>query len=231
MNNSLNQDKIWEAYQNDAQFNDIGCPGGCRIEFIAASIPKGVTVLNIGVGVGDLERILADKKVDLSCLDPSKTSIEKLRSELNLGEKAKVGYAQDIPFGDERFDFVVMTEVLEHLSDGDLFSTLREVVRVLRPGGYFVGSVPADESLGAGRIVCPYCGEQFHRWGHQQSFSRQRLVNELEKHFSKVSVKRVYFSDFKKLNWKGKLSTIARKIQVVLDLRGSNQSFYFKAEY
>jgi 2-polyprenyl-3-methyl-5-hydroxy-6-metoxy-1,4-benzoquinol methylase len=64
-----------------------------------------------------------------------------------LSEAAKLGIEtrwadaeQPLPFEDASFDVVVAGEIVEHLRDPDLFA--REVQRVLRPGGRFVGSVP-----------------------------------------------------------------------------------------
>lgn len=45
-----------------------------------------------------------------------------------------------LPFPDDSFDFVICSEVLEHLSDDE--AGLREIHRVLRPGGTLVVSVP-----------------------------------------------------------------------------------------
>jgi len=51
-----------------------------------------------------------------------------------------VGSATDIPLGDATFDTVVSTEVLEHVPDP--LKALREMYRVLKPGGYLILSTP-----------------------------------------------------------------------------------------
>jgi SAM-dependent methyltransferase len=51
-----------------------------------------------------------------------------------------VGSATDIPLGDASFDTVVCTEVLEHVPDP--LKALREMYRVLKPGGYLILSTP-----------------------------------------------------------------------------------------
>jgi SAM-dependent methyltransferase len=48
--------------------------------------------------------------------------------------------ASDLPFPDESFDLAICIEVLEHLFSPD--GTVREVRRVLRPGGKLIASTP-----------------------------------------------------------------------------------------
>lgn len=226
----VSQDRIWEVYQNDEELMSIGCRNTARIIFIAKRLPAGVKVLNIGVGTGRLEEMLVRKGIDVYTLDPSETSIKRIRHLIGLGEeKAKVGYAQAIPFPDASFDFVVMSEVLEHLSDEVLSTALLEVHRVLKEHGYFIGTVPADENLRESLVVCPSCGSRFHRWGHVQSFSAQRLITCLKSVFSFVQVKRRYFCDYSELNWKGKITGTIKYMQAIMNLKGSNQHFYFEA--
>ena len=51
-----------------------------------------------------------------------------------------------LPFGDEEFDEIHAYQVLEHLANqGDyefFFAEFTEYARILKPGGYFCGSVP-----------------------------------------------------------------------------------------
>lgn len=231
LGDDMNQDKIWDVYQNDPELVDVGCRNAGRIQFVAKRIPSQSKVLNIGVGQGRLEDILAKRGVDVYSLDPSETSINRIRELIAVGEDhAKVGYAQAIPFQEESFDFVIMTEVLEHLTDGVLASALAEVKRVLRKGGTFIGTVPADEDLKKSIVVCPRCGARFHRWGHEQSFSESRLRLILGSVFPVVKVSRKYFIHYAELNWKGKIVDTLKLFQAFMGFRGSNQNFYFEAQ-
>lgn len=191
------QDHIWKHYQNLARNTfDLSYP---RLRFLAERCVPGTRVLNIGVGSGYLEKLLADRGVEVCALDPCGESITRLQVELNMGERAKHGYSQDIPFSVGHFDKVIMTEVLEHLPDDVLHATLDEVRRVLKPGGEFVGTVPYREDLKANEVVCPHCQAQFHRWGHQQSFDATSLGRLLKQHG--FCVERIYprsFPDFRR---------------------------------
>src|SRR5690349_13372121 len=164
----MGQDVIWEHFQNEG----AAAFGGAdpRLEFLVRRLRPGERVLDVGVGSGVLERLATDKGVEIWGLDPSERSIDQLRDKLRMGERAQVGYGQEMPFPDNQFDAVVMTEVLEHLDEDTRTKTLCEVRRVLKPGGRLLGTVPARERLEDSEVVCPNCTHHFHRWGHHASF-------------------------------------------------------------
>ncbi len=224
----MKQESIWEHFQNeDIQSFDGAYP---RLNFLIDKISSGQRMLNIGVGSGELERLAIGKEIDVYSLDPGLRSIEKIREELGLGDHAQAGYSQSIPFENDFFDVVVMTEVLEHLDDEILDQTLSEVKRVLKSDGRFIGTVPAAENLSDSLIVCPHCSEKFHRWGHVQSFDEKRLSSLLEKRaFSDISVKSQLFISWKRLNFKGKLVSGIKLILWFTGIHGSGENLYFSA--
>lgn len=191
------QNRIWRHHQvQDSSAFDLSYP---RLRFLAERCAPGTQVLNIGVGTGYLEKLLLSRGVEVSSLDPSMESIERLCSELQMGARARAGYSQNMPFGDESFDTVIMTEVLEHLPDDVLHPTLDEVRRVLKPDGELRGTVPYREDLAASRVLCPHCQAQFHRWGHEQTFDAASLRGLFQQHGFRVE--RIYpraFPDFRR---------------------------------
>lgn len=225
----MDQTKIWNYFQNDDEAGEAAFNARPRYEFLARQIATGAQVLNIGAGRGGLEAILVTKGVQVSTLDPSEATIDRLRKELAMGERAKVGYSQSMPFADHQFDVVVMSEVLEHLSDEVLGATFREVHRVLKNGGRFIGTVPAEENLLEHRVVCPHCGTQFHRWGHVQSFSEDRLRALLSERFGPIIVSRSFFEVGRSLNWKGRLVSMFKKLVMGFGFKGGGESYYFSA--
>jgi SAM-dependent methyltransferase len=52
------------------------------------------------------------------------------------------GDARALPFPDDTFDVVITSEVLEHIQDD--VAAIGEMVRVLKPGGRFAATVPAQ---------------------------------------------------------------------------------------
>ena len=224
----MDQEKIWEYFQNEDDVGDAVFNARPRYEYVADRIDPGMRVLNIGVGRGGLETILIAKGVEVHSLDPGERSIQRLRDNLGMGDYAQVGFSQRIPFGDCYFDVVIMCEVLEHLADDVLQATIQEVRRVLKTGGRFVGTVPADENLLENRVMCPHCGMLFHRWGHLQSLSETRL-RLLLANFERIRMSRHFFGEPRTLNWKGRLLLGSKKLLVRLGVKGSLESFFFSA--
>lgn len=197
--------KIWDYLQSETP--EIFEGNYTRIKFLVSHFKKGDRVLNIGTGNGWLEDICLKRGIDAYALDPSEKTILMLRQKLGLGEKAAVGYAKSIPFGDGFFDGVVMTEVIEHLPRETMEQTYTEVKRVLRPGRMFLGTVPNDEDLGADMVICPKCGEKFSRWGHQQTFTIEKFTEQLSPYFTVRKMEHKFFIPWNMLNWKGKVDS------------------------
>lgn len=225
----MDQTKIWDYFQNDDEIGDTFVGARTRYEYIAKKISPGARVLNIGVGRGGLENILIQYGIEVSCLDPSENSINKIRQLLDLGDRAKVGFSQAIPFDSNEFDVVIMSEVLEHLSDEVIVGTFSEVARVLKSGGKYFGTVPANENLHINQVMCPHCGLPFHRWGHIQTFDCPRLSELLGERFAEIRISRHYFVNFRTLNWLGKFASLLKITLLNMGKKGSGETFYFSA--
>ncbi|HET7566561.1 MAG TPA: methyltransferase domain-containing protein [Gaiellaceae bacterium] len=98
----------------------------------------GLRVLDLGCRTGALTQYYATGN-EVVGVDVDRDALERARER--LGIETEWADAEDsLPFADASFDVVVMGEVLEHLADPA--AAVANVLRVLRPGGRFVGSVP-----------------------------------------------------------------------------------------
>lgn len=197
----MDQRRIWSYYQNERPAHFREAVPRLRALFRMALRALGETTqacLNIGVGNGWIEMEAQRRGWSVASVDPD----EKAQGRLaGTGIDARVGYIQDLPFGESSFDVVFASEVLEHLEDEELHAGLLEVRRCLRTGGLFVGSVPFEEDLEANRVVCPDCGRLFHRRGHVQSFTEDRVQKELvERGFEVTKIGHATFVDLKGLS-------------------------------
>jgi SAM-dependent methyltransferase len=108
-------------------------------QLLADYIPSGAKVLDFGCGNGSHVGMYLHATGRLyTGLDVSEVAVEACRAK---GLEA-ICYMPEasLPFDDSSLDAVVSFEVLEHLfSPAD---AVAEIYRVLRPGGYFIGSVP-----------------------------------------------------------------------------------------
>lgn len=98
-------------------------------------------ILDIGCGRGLLLRKLHTlySETKLCGLDISLQLCE-ISKENNPSAEITRGDAEALPYTDNSFDFVFMTETLEHMLDYD--KALSEVHRVLKPKGIFIVTVP-----------------------------------------------------------------------------------------
>lgn len=223
----MEQSKIWSHFQNEEVSSFKG--NDARLGYIAKKISSGESVLNIGIGNGALEHQLLQKKCNVYALDPDEKAIDRLRKQLQLGEHAKVGKSQSMPFQDKVFDVVVMSEVLEHLEDDAIRDTMSEIKRVLKTTGRFIGTVPAEEILKDNEVICPCCATKFHRWGHVQTFNKIRLQRYLDTGFDSVMIKRKYFVSWSSLNIFGKFTSAFKRLKCGLGIKGSGENFFFIA--
>lgn len=223
----MNQDKIWDYFQNEDVRSFEGSKS--RVHFLVTQFKPQDKILNIGVGGCLFEHIALEKNLDTYSLDPSEKAIKKLQTLLGK-DHAKVGYSQSIPFENDFFDGVVMSEVLEHLDDETLRLSVSEVYRVLKVNGKFVGTVPYCENLSEQIVMCPKCGEKFHRWGHVQRFDDVTMKHLLQNHFSSLGVKPKMFIPWNTLNWKGKVSAVFHYLLFIVNIKKSGLNLYFEGK-
>jgi SAM-dependent methyltransferase len=86
-----------------------------------------------------------------------------------------LGWGDRLPFADGSFDRVLCTEVLEHIPDDR--ATIREIVRVVRPGGTAAVSVPDQLS----ESIFWRLSQQYRNipGGHVRIYGRQEIASKL----------------------------------------------------
>ena len=126
------------------------------------AVHAGARVVDVGAGTGRvLHRVAAgargvaiEENVELAAIARGRYGLAAVRADL----------AQSLPLRDRSADLVLLLDVLEHVEDDR--GLLRELRRVLRPGGRAVIAVPAFQALWS-----PH--DEAHH--HKRRYSKARL--------------------------------------------------------
>jgi len=116
----------------------------------------GSWVLDVATGTGLVARELWSRNVRVVGLDQSPAMVRRGAAAVRafgLGDRIRfvLGQAQALPFSDEAFDALTFTYLLRYVDDPE--ATLRELARVVRPGGVMASLEffePQDPWLHAG---------------------------------------------------------------------------------
>ena len=96
-------------------------------------------------------------------------SLDYLRRLTGSGIEVCLGKIEALPYGDEFFDAVVCTDVLEHVID--LHAGILEIERILKPGGLLIVRVPYREDLS------PYLKADYpYQLAHVRAFDEHGLA-------------------------------------------------------
>jgi len=105
------------------------------------SLKNGDKVLDVGCGTAEVIRklyVTHGDTVSFHGIDPSDELIKIARSKFNKNIKnikLQIGYADQLPYENNYFDWVISSLTFHHMSIDTKLSSLREMYRVLKPSG------------------------------------------------------------------------------------------------
>jgi 2-polyprenyl-3-methyl-5-hydroxy-6-metoxy-1,4-benzoquinol methylase len=152
------------------------------VAHVRNKLPAGAVVLDYGCGPGHLLPHLLDAGFVVQGADITR---ETMGSAVSLdGRKGFLGFAtiDDLLGQSRRFDAVFLLEVVEHLDDHWLDTTLKKARALLKEHGLLVVTTPNEERLEDSMVYCPVSNVIFHRWQHMRSWSSATLSQCLSAH-------------------------------------------------
>lgn len=166
-------------------------------------------VLEIGLGFGTVSEYLAINSKNYIGLDYSKGPVEIVNERIKTNGKQDFahsiqGDARDLPFENEKFDFVVSIGCLHHT--GDTPKCIEEIYRVLKPNGVCLIMLYNKNSFRRGVLVpLKYFLKKEKKYTSYKEYERAKYDTNLNEeaaphtdYFSKNDVKKM-FSKFNKL--------------------------------
>lgn len=144
----------------------------------------GEPILDAGCGTGlNLETLPAGS----TGLDINPRNLALVRQRLPH-QTAVEGDLEAMPFADASFATVVCTEVLEHVPHPEL--ALREIRRVLKPGGVLIGSVPARSAIWRLRFLSSTCPRN-------EPFHHEYRAEEVRETLAGFEIQRIWYSSLR----------------------------------
>jgi 2-polyprenyl-3-methyl-5-hydroxy-6-metoxy-1,4-benzoquinol methylase len=136
---------------------------------------SGLTVLELGGGIGEFSRRMGLRGIDVTFVDLSEHNVRKARA---LGLNAHhLDLNDGLPsFDDGEFDGVVMLEVIEHIVAAE--ALLADVNRVLKPGGFLILSTP-NFAFFLNRLRILFGGLSMDEGYHYRFFTIKALADRL----------------------------------------------------
>ncbi len=129
MMSKVNYDEISRVY-DDVRHADIELINSFLREI---DFDKEIRVLDVGCGTGNHTDLLQKvTKGEVYGVEPSEGMLGKAKAKESK-VVFKQGYADELPFEDEYFDFVYMTDVIHHVPD--IEAMFAEIKRVLKEAG------------------------------------------------------------------------------------------------
>ncbi|HVM40243.1 MAG TPA: class I SAM-dependent methyltransferase [Acidimicrobiia bacterium] len=156
------------------------------VDFDRLGLRTGDRVLDMGCGAGRHAFELFRRGGRVVALDRDDTELKGVRdlfaamvsadeAPTDAAASPLQGDALTLPFADGTFDRIVASEVLEHIPDDR--GAMRELARILRPGGSIAVTVPRFFP----ELMCWALSSEYHETegGHVRIYRRSEVVDRL----------------------------------------------------
>jgi len=136
-------------------------------------LDKNSIVIDVGSGGGWAAEKLVDKCGKFICIDVSEINLSKLSSIYQQDNFFVIqADAMNMPIADNSVDYIISSEVIEHLPNPEKF--INEMFRILKLNGKIIISTPYKEKIISD--LCIHCNKPTPRNSHLHSFDENNLL-------------------------------------------------------
>ena len=150
-----------------------------RVKMLSTHLKPGMTILELGCGAGYFTQELARSGADIIAIDVSPELLEIAKAKCSTTNvRYQIQNAYALTYADAIFDSVVGSSILHHL---EIEEALREVYRVLKPGGtvYFTEPNMLNPQIAIQKNI-PWVKRRFGDSPDETAFFRWSLRRLLE---------------------------------------------------
>ena len=146
------------------------------------------SALDLGCGTGEMLKLILqeDTHKELCGIDLSEKMLAVAKSKLPEQVKLVLGDSESLPFSDNAFDVVYCNDSFHHYPDPE--NVIREVQRVLKPGGTFLIGDCWQPLVG--RAIMNFY-MRHSKEGDVKIYSKEEMVSLLSQCFHDISWERV----------------------------------------
>lgn len=126
-------------YDAIAQVSSVAVGGEARFRQLALqglTIDSSTKILDLCCGSGQATKFLVQYSNNVTGLDASPVSLKRAQNNVPQAHYVEA-FAEEMPFPDNQFDLVHTSVAMHEMQPEQLQQILKEVYRVLKPGGVF----------------------------------------------------------------------------------------------
>lgn len=162
MKDYFKDDEYWKAHIDKQIEEDIWID-----EYKTYFLSKG-KCLDLGCGIGQYTRRFIEYGYEVVSADISDIALSKVQT-FNDNVK-KVDMRETLPFENNEFDLVFANLSIHYFSGNDTKKLIREIKRILKPGGRFMGSVNGIQGYNAIKDTSEEI--EYHYWFNKGKYVR-----------------------------------------------------------
>lgn len=140
MSNNYWDEIYWEKHLKEDDLDNIEDLWILKYEDIINEKKHG-KILDLGCGVGQYTNYFMENGHEVVATDVSKKALDYLKNRLPNVKTILQDMTEPFSFADNEFDIVFANLSIHFFSTTDTKKLIKEIHRILKPNGYFIGSV------------------------------------------------------------------------------------------